>query len=307
MATLPTAPAQTRRTYWNPRRKEASAAYAYLAPASILLLVFVVLPFLFVVYLSMHNWNLVNPNPPFIGAKNYISLLHSPSFWHSLLVTAYFIAGTVPTQLILALILALMLSGRLRLKGLFRLGIFAPYVTPVVATSIVWLWIFNPTYGLLNYFLNLLHIGGVGWLTDPNWAMPGVIIYSIWHELGFSVVIYLSAISNLPQDFREAARIDGANFWIEFRHIILPLVSPTTYFLLIINSIAAFKVFTQIYTLTGGGPVTATTTTGYYLYQYAFQYFNIGYASAIAVAIFVIILALTLIQMLVARRRVHYQ
>lgn len=293
--------------YWNPRRQETTAGYGYLLPAGVILALFVVIPFLFVVYLSVHNWNLINPHPPFIGLKNYVALIASPSFWHSLGLTAYFIVGTVPTELILALILALLLSGPLRLRGPLRLGIFAPYVTPVVSTSIVFLWIFDPTYGLLNYALKLVHVPALGWLTSPTWAMPGVILYSVWHDLGFSVVLYLAAISNLSADIREAARIDGAGFWRELVHVVMPLLSPTTFFLLLINTINAFKVFTQIYTLTQGGPINATTTTGYYLYQYAFQYFNIGYASTIAVALFVIILVLTLVQMRVSRSFVHYQ
>lgn len=289
------------------RWRENLGSYGFITPAFVILSVFVLFPFLFVIYLSFHHWNLISPNPPWVGLTNYIDLMHSHTFWQSLLLTVYFIVGTVPAQIVLALVLALLLSGRIRGLAGFRLGVFSPYVTPVVATTIVWLWIFNPEYGLLNYALHIFHLPALPWLTSPTYAMPGVMIYSVWHDLGFSIIIYLAGITNLPRDIREAARIDGAGAWQEFWRITWPLLTPTTFFLVVINSIGAFKVFTQIYTLTGGGPVQSTTTTGFYLYQYAFTYFKIGYASTVAVALFIFILILTLVQLFLAERRVHYQ
>ncbi|HKC19371.1 MAG TPA: sugar ABC transporter permease, partial [Candidatus Dormibacteraeota bacterium] len=213
----------------------------------------------------------------------------------------------------IALGLALLLNTRLAGRSIFRAAVFAPYVTPAVATIVIWEWIFNHDYGLLNSVLVVFHLPKIAWLTDSNAIMPSVIVYSLWATVGFNVVIFLAGLANIPPDLQEAARVDGAGPWQVFRRITWPMLSPTTYFVLLISSIASFKVFNVVYVLTEsdagvtGGPDRAALTIGVYLYKQAFEFFRAGYASAISVVLFAIILVVTLIQMRVASRRVFYR
>ncbi|HVH63926.1 MAG TPA: sugar ABC transporter permease [Candidatus Dormibacteraeota bacterium] len=291
----------------------AGEAYLFLAPALAILLVFVVLPAIWIFVLSLYRWDLISSDASFIGAGNYQRMEHDPLWWKSLWQTCYFVAVTVPVGTALALALAMLLNTRIRGRSIFRAAVFAPYVTPAVATIVIWQWIFNHDYGLLNSVLVLFHLPKIAWLIDSNTIMPSVIIYSLWATVGFNVVIFLAGLANIPPDLQEAARVDGASAWQVFRRVTWPLLSPTTYFVLLISSIGSFKVFNVVYVLTEsdagvtGGPDRAALTIGVYLYKQAFEFFRAGYASAISVALFAIILAVTVIQMRVASRRVFYR
>lgn len=291
----------------------AAEAYLFLAPALVILLVFVVLPAVWILVLSLYRWDLISSDATLIGLGNYQRMQHDPLWWKSLWQTCYFVAVTVPVGTALALGLAMLLNSRIRGRSIFRAAVFAPYVTPAVATIVIWEWIFNHDYGLLNSVLVIFHLPKIAWLTDSNWIMPSVIIYSLWATVGFNVVIFLAGLANIPPDLHEAARVDGANSWQVFRRVTWPLLSPTTYFVLLISSIGSFKVFNVVYVLTEsdagvtGGPDRAALTIGVYLYKQAFEFFRAGYASAISVALFAIILVVTLVQMRVASRRVFYR
>ena len=288
--------------------QRSGLAYFYLAPSALIFLIFTVIPAIFVLYISLFNWNFLNMKmSTYVGLGNYHVLFSSSEFWHSLLISFYFVVGTVPTGLFLALGIALLLMQPFKGRGFVRLAVFSPYVTPVVATSIVWIWIFNPQFGLFNGILHFLGMPQIGWLQSPHWAMPGVMMYSLWHNLGFNVIIFLAGLTTISTELGEAARVDGANRWQEFWQVTWPLLSPTSLFVLIISTVGALQAFTQFFTMTQGGPLMATTTTSYLLYQMAFIFYHTGYASAIAVVLFVIIAGLSLLQMRVSQSRVHYE
>jgi multiple sugar transport system permease protein len=233
----------------------------------------------------------------FIGLQNYLNLLGESEFWQSLGVTFYYVLVSIPFGLGLALAIALMLNKIVKGIGFFRTSFFIPYITSLVSVAIVWLWIYNPKYGVLNQLLSLLGLSKQNWLEDPNLAMPAVILFLIWKNLGYNVIIYLTKLQSIDQSYYEAARIDGAGAWSQFRFITLPLLSPTTLFLLILSTIYAFQIFPSVYTLTpDGGPNNATTPVIFYLYQNAYEQFRMGYACSIAYVVFFIILLITLIQ-----------
>lgn len=291
------------------RAREALLGYGYLAPAFLLLFLFTLGPFVYVFYASV----LRSPGEPtqaFVGLQNYQHLLdpaQQSGFLSALVTTLYYVLGVVPAGVVLSLACALLLRRKLRGWTVFRLLFFLPFVTPALPTSIIWLWIFNPQFGLLNYLLGLLHLPALGWVDDPTWAMPAVIIYSLWQYAGFNTVIFLAGLSALPHEVEEAARVDGASTWHVVRRIIVPLLTPTIFFVSIVNVIESLKVFTPIYALTGGGPAGATTTAGFFLYLDAFQYFHLDTASAVAVILFVITMAFTLVQSYLSRRWVVYR
>lgn len=292
---------------------ELLQAYLFISPALLLLTAFVIVPAVWVLWLSFYRWDLITSSADFVGLGNFDRLLHDRLWWKTLAQTVYFVAVSVPAGMALSLTLAVLLSGRFRGRALVRGAVFAPFVTPAVATILIWEWIFNKDYGLLNAVLQALHLPAVGWLTDPRWIMPSIIIYTLWSTVGFNTVIFLAGLANIPPHLQEAARVDGAGTWQVFWRITFPLLTPTTYFVLLISSINSFKVFNAVFVLAGsengapGGPDRAGLTVAVYLYNQAFQFFRAGYASAISVALFAIVLTLTLLQMRIAARRVFYQ
>ena len=292
------------------RIKEAITGYLFISPATLILLTFSIFPSLFVFYISMLRWNMIGPKQ-FIGFQNYENLLfrspYAPEFWHSVLVTVEYVALSVPLQIAISLGLAILLMKPIRFRGFFRLGIFISYVTPLVATSIVWMWMFKENdYGIINAIFKMLHLHTVKWLLSFPPALIAIVIYVSWHEIGFDTIIFMAGLSNISQELKEAAEIDGANATGVFWNVVWPLLSPTTFFILIISMIGAFKMFTPVFVMTSGGPYNSTTTMGYYLYVKAFQDWRAGYASAVAVMLFIFIFALTLLNMRFTGRKVFY-
>lgn len=292
------------------RLKEALTGYLFISPATLILLTFSIFPSIFVFYISTLDWNMIGPKH-FIGLQNYENLLfrspYAPEFWHSVLVTIEYVAMSVPLQITVSLILAVLLMKPIRFKSFFRLGIFIAYVTPLVATSIVWMWMFEGSkYGIINAFLNMLHLHTVNWLLSFPPALIAIVIYVSWHEIGFDTIIFMAGLSGVSPELKEAAEIDGANGNGVFWNVVWPLLSPTTFFILIISMIGAFKMFTPVFVMTSGGPYNSTTTMGYYLYVKAFDDWQAGYASAVAVMLFVFIFALTLLNMKFTGRKVFY-
>ncbi|MDQ3457852.1 MAG: sugar ABC transporter permease [Deinococcota bacterium] len=276
-------------------------------PAALILGTFQYLPAFDVFRLSLTDRLLLRPVSSFIGLDNYQRLFADERFWNSVWNTIYFVGVSVPVQMALALVLALGLARKMRGVGVFRTVFFLPVVASTVAVAVVWRWMYHPNIGILNYFLQLFELSPVRWLQDPTWAMPAVILLAVWSGVGYYMVIYLAGILDIPEDYYEAARLDGAQRWHLFRYITWPMLMPVTYLILILQMINSFQVFTSVYVMTGGGPVRSTEVVVFYLYQRAFESLEFGYASAISVVLFVFLVTLTVVQRLTIGARVNYE
>ncbi len=286
-------------------RQESRAAWLFIAPAMLHFAVFTGFPVVYGFYLSPHDWNMLSPRRIFVGAENYLELLEDPSFHESLGNTVYFSVGIVLATLALSLGLALALDQPIRRITAFRGVFYSPAVTSVVAIGVVWFWMLDPEYGLINQALRGLGIYGPRWLADSNWAMPGLIVTAAWRNIGYFAVVFLAGLQGIDKMYYDAASIDGANWWGRFRHVTLPLLMPTTFFVVVMSVILSFQVFALVYVMTGGGPGGSTSVIVFYLFQQAFIYFRLGYASAVGYVLFVIIFALTLVQMRLLGRHVE--
>ncbi len=279
----------------------------YLALAVLLLpslsgmFAFIMLPVLSSLVLSFAEWDLIG-ELSWIGLDNYIAAVGDPAILGALRNTLLFIAGYLPSVVVLALGLALLLNRKLKGRIVFRAIYFVPVVTSWVAVSLIWKWLLNPQYGLVNYGLALIDIQGPGWLFDPSWAMAGIVLTSIWKDIGFVTVIYLAGLQDIPENLYEAASLDGASPWQRFWTITVPMLAPTTFFVTTISLISSFQVFDQVWIMTGGGPAGATSVMVEQIYKNAFSYYKMGYASAISWVLFAIIFVVTLAQNLAQRR-----
>lgn len=267
------------------------AAWIFIAPAILGTFIFILIPVICSFGLSFTSWDMLNPIN-FVGLENYKLLLRDGLFYKILLNTIVFALSTSILGVIIPLILAAILNSKIRGSEFYKTAYFLPFITPMVVVGIVWAWIFDPNIGFLNQVLNI-HIN---WLYDSKFAMPALIIVSVWKLIGYNMIIFLSAFSSVSQSLFEAAKIDGANAYQIFKNVTIPLLSPTIFFVVIITAISSFQVFDLIYLMTQGGPFDSTNVLVYSIYKNAFEYFNIGKASAIAYVLFVIILVLTLIQ-----------
>lgn len=288
------------------RRRQASWGWEFVSPALLILGLFVVVPSLWGIGLSFTHYDGIAA-PRFVGVDQYRRLLQDPMIWQTLWNTGLYVIFTLPVGILLGLGIALALHQKWFVARSFARGIyFLPNVTSMVTVAFVWEWMLNPEYGLLNAGLRKVGIEGPGWLSDPALAMPSVAAVSVWHGLGFGVLIYLAGLRAIPEDVHEAARIDGANAWKAFRHVTWPLLTPTTMFLTIMGVIGGFQVFQSVYIMTGGGPLDRTRVYLFYLWQTAFQNLEMGYASAMAVLLFAIVMLLTLFQWRFYRRRLSH-
>jgi ABC-type sugar transport system permease subunit len=278
--------------------------YLFLSPALVGLIVFVLGPMLYAFGLSFVRWDLIRPNPRFVGLDNYATVLTSPEFWRALWVTVAYTLGTVPPAMAIGLALAMLLDRQLPARGVFRAICFIPSITSLVAVAVVWAWIFHPDFGLLNAGLRMVGITGSRWLGSPRDALSALMVVAIWRHVGYDMVIFLAGLQTIPRDLLEAATVDGAGRWQRFRSVIWPLLAPTTLFVLVISVIDSFQSFTTIDALTQGGPAGATTVLLYHLYEVAFVKFEMGRASAIAYVTFALIMALTALQLRIGRDRV---
>jgi multiple sugar transport system permease protein len=233
----------------------------------------------------------------FIGFSNYLRLFNDPLFWTALINTFYFVLIAGPLSIGISLSAALLLNSRLiRFKSMFRLTYFMPVVTTLVAVAIVWRFIYHPKFGILNFLLSFLGINPIDWLGDPNWAMPAIILMSIWKSFGYNMIIFIAGLQNIPEYLYEAAVIEGANQWQQFKSITLPMLAPTTLFVSIITMIGFFQLFAEPYVMTQGGPLNKTLSIVLYMYQEGFRWWNMGYSAAIAFILFFIIFLGTLLQ-----------
>lgn len=268
----------------------------FLLPSLIGFLTFIIYPVFYSLGVSFTEWDLINPMK-FVGLENYQSLLKDANFWNSLKNTFLFIIGYLPSVMIIGLSVALLLNSKIRLKPAFRGIYFLPVVTSWVAVSLVWKWLFNPKFGLINYFLSLISVHGPNWLNDPKTAMLAIIITSVWKDIGFIMVLYLGGLQNISPSLYEAASIDGADNWHQFWKITLPMLKPTTFFVSMISLINSFQVFDQVNIMTEGGPGDSTTVLVQNIYNSAFKYSEMGYAAAMSWVLFAIILIVSLVQM----------
>lgn len=280
-------------------------AFLFLSPNLIGFLAFIFLPVLASLGLSFVQWDLLS-EIKWIGLGNYKELSSDPIFWKVMWNTVYYTLGTVPTGIIISLALAIALNQKLKGVKLFRAVYFLPVISSTVAVGMIWQWLYNPEFGLVNYLLSLIGIPGPSWLTSTSWAMPAVILTSIWKGLGFNMLLFLAGLQGIPESYYEAAEIDGAGWWAKFRNVTLPLLSPTTFFVVVMSIINSFQVFDQIFVMTQGGPARCTSVLVHYLYQNAFEYFKMGYASAIAYVLFFIVFVLTMIQLRYSKSWVVY-
>jgi multiple sugar transport system permease protein len=290
-------PGTLRHTLWRMRREWT--AYLFIAPGLIIFSVFTLAALLFGLWLTFHKWSIIEPETPFVGLDNYREMFNDEDFGQSIINTFYFTAATIPLTMSIGLLLALLLNQPIRLRGLFRTMYYLPVVTPFVVSAILWKWLYNVDFGLFNYYLLKTHLidEPLLWLSDKNLAMPSVILMSVWGGVGFSMVIYLAGLQAIPDELYEAAEIDGAGIVARFWNVTLPLLSPTTLFLLVIQIIGSFQVFTQIFIMTQGGPANRTATMVYFMYQAAFKFYEMGYATTLAFLLFAMLLIVTAFQL----------
>ncbi len=278
-----------------PRALSGPAGYLFTAPALAIFAVFTILPTIYTLYISLFKWNSLNiSRSRFLGLNNYQELFTENDFPVSALNSLYFTVAMVIGGTAISLVIALLVQRAGRWFAATRIAVFTPYVTPLVATSIAWIWILNQKFGLLNLALSVVGINGANWLLSPTWAMPSVIAYSLWHEVGFTTIVFLGGLSVLSPELGEAARVDGVNRWQEFWYVTWPQLRPVTVFVITITMIMSLQAFTQFYAMTQGGPGTATTTVSVLLYEQIAT--RTGYGAAIAVVLFIVTAALTLIQ-----------
>lgn len=309
------------------RTKKSYFPFGYILPAFLIVFAFRLIPIILSFIISFFKWTIHGPEK-FIGLQNYIKLFQDPGFWQSLINTFYLVVFIVPITLILSLFFANLLNRTKKLSGLFRTTYFIPTVTSLVAISILWKLIFSPQGGLMNHVLGFFSIHGLNWLSEPrgiftllfgtiginipkafggpSLALFAIIIVSIWRSLGYNTIIYLAGLQNIPEVYYEAADIDGASKWKQFFHITVPLISPTTFYVLLMTTITTFQVFSQVYLMTGppiGGPLGTTKVIVYYIFDIGFgESQNLSYASAIALVLFFIILGLTMLQKRLEKR-----
>lgn len=277
----------------------------FLGPSAVPLILFTAVPMVYSAWVSLHEWNLISPMR-WVGLDNYRELLTDPTtrevFWHTLL----YVAGYLPLVYIGGLGLAMALNRRMPANAFFRAAYFLPVITSWVVVALVWKWLLNPGNGLVNELLGAAGLGQPGWWTDPAWALPSVIIASAWKDLGFVMVILLAGLQSIPGDVLEAAYVDGATGWKRFWHVILPLLSPSTFFVVVISLINGFQVFDQVFVMTGGGPAGSSQVVVGQIYDLTFRYGRAGEASALSWLLFVVILAITAVQIRGQRRWVHH-
>lgn len=310
------------------KQRELWKGLLFILPAFLLLLVFKLYPIWLAFRLSFHDWGIAGERG-FVGLWNYRMLLRDPFFWQAVWNTLMYTLFAVPLNLFLSLGIAMLLNRGLKALGLYRTMYFLPVITSIVAISVVWKWLYDPQRGLFNYLLSLLHLSGLNWLDEPrgifellfhrdlplllkgpSLALFSLVLMSVWKSLGYNVVIFLAGLKNLPRVYYDAAKVDGAGPWHRFWNVTWPLLSPTTFYVLMMTTIISFQVFAPVWTMTGpppGGPLGTTNVVIYYLYQKGVEEYQVGYASAIAFVFFAFILLLTLFQKLYLERKVYYE
>jgi multiple sugar transport system permease protein len=283
------------------------AAYGFLAPAMVLIFIFFFIPVVSALLLSFTDFDIYSvgdlSNARWVGLRNYAQLLQAPLFWQALRNTFYFALVGGPLSIGISLAAALLLNQKMvRFKTLFRTIYFAPFVTTLVAVAIVWRYLYHTRYGLLNYALGAFGAGPIDWLGDPRWAMPAIILMTVWKSFGYNMLIFIAGLQAIPEELYEAARIDGATALQRFRHVTLPQLAPTLVFVTVITMIGFFQLFVEPYVMTMGGPLRSTTSVVLLMYEEGFRWWRMGYAAAVAFILFIVILTATLLQLALQKR-----
>lgn len=283
-------------------QREARAGWLFAGPAVGLIAVFFFLPVLAGLILSFTDFDIYAIGDPstarMVGFENYARILKNPEFWNALRVTFVYVIVGAPLSVATSLIAALLVSAKLvRFKSLFRVVFFAPVVTTLVAVAIVWRYLYHPKYGLLDYALSRLGLPAVDWLGNPQWALFAIIVLAVWKNFGYNMLIFVAGLQAIPEELYEAARLDGASAWAQFRHVTLPGLAPVTLFVAVTTMIGNFQLFSEPYVMTQGGPLRATTSVVLMMYEEGFRWWRMGMASALAFVLFAIILTSTLLQM----------
>jgi len=294
-----------------PKSSSASRiAFLFLSPALGALGVFFFLPVAAALVMSFSDFDIYSLSnidyARFVGLRNYLQLFHDSLFWKALQNTFYFVLVGGPLSVLVSLAAALLINSKLvRFKAFFRVVYFAPVVTTLVAVAVVWRFIYHPRFGLVNYVLNLVGIGSIDWLGDPVWAMPAIILMAVWKNFGYNMIIFIAGLQNIPESLYEAARVDGANAWHQFKSVTVPMLAPTSLFVGVITMIGYFQLFAEPYVMTQGGPLNSTLSIVLFMYQQGFRWWNMGYSAAIAFVLFAIIFAGTLIQFRIQRSEIE--
>ena len=284
------------------------AGWAFAGPALIVIALFFAVPVLAALALSLTDFDIYAlsdlDNLRFVGLGNYVNLLHEPLFWKALGNTFYFVIVGVPLSIAVSLGAALLLQSKLgRFKPFFRTAFFAPVVTTVVAVAVIWRYLFHTKYGLVNWGLGGIGVDPIDWLGDPTWAMPTIILFAVWKNFGYNMIIFIAGLQAIPEDLYEAARIDGASTWSQFRHVTLPLLGPVLLLVGILTMAGYFQLFAEPYVMTQGGPLESTVSVLYLMYEQGFKWWNLGAASAVAFVLFVLMAGITSGLLWFARRR----
>jgi len=282
-------------------------AWWFVAPALAVIVVFFFLPVGAALLMSLTDFDIYAladiRNLRFVGLGNYILLVQTPLFWQAFGNTLYFVIVGVPLSIGVSLGTALLLNSKLaRLKPLFRTALFAPVVTTLVAVAVIWRYLFNTRYGLLNYALSGVGFSPIDWLGDPHWAMPAIIVFAVWKNFGYNMIILLAGLQNIPEELYEAARLDGASAWQQLRYVTLPMLSPILLLVSILTIAGYFQLFAEPYVMTQGGPLQSTVSVLYFMYEEGFKWWNLGSASAVAFVLFLVIFAITALQLRYTRR-----
>jgi multiple sugar transport system permease protein len=280
---------------------QSRAAWAFLAPALVLITVFFAIPVIAAFLLGFTDFDIYaladTSTVRITGLANYTTLLSSPLFWQALRNTAEFALIGGPVSIMVSLAAALLVNAKAtRFKPFFRSVLFMPFVTTLVAVAIVWRYLYHPQYGLLNWMLGLVGLAPVDWLGNPTFAMPAIMLVAIWKGFGYNMLVFIAGLQNIPEDLYEAARLDGASAWQQFRHVTLPMLRPTLFFVTVITMVGFFQLFAEPYVMTQGGPLRSTTSLVLLMYEEGFRWWRMGYAAAVAVVLFLVILAFTLVQ-----------
>ncbi len=289
-------------------RAEARAGWMFVTPALVLIGVFFVLPVIGVFLLSFTDFDIYSigdlADTRFIGLGNYRALAASSLFWTALRNTTYYVVVGGPLSVAVSLAAAVLINARLtRWKPFFRSAFFAPWVTTLVAVALVWRYVYHPQYGPLNAVLGAFGIGPIDWLGNPRWAMPAIILVSVWKNFGYNMLVFLAGLQLIPDELLEAAELDGAGAWLRFRHVTVPMLGPTFLFVGVVTMIAAVQIFSEPYVMTQGGPLKSTLTLVLFMYEQGFRWWRLGFAAAIAVVLFLLTLAGTLLQLRLRRER----
>lgn len=286
-------------------KKDALSGYMFIAPALISFIIFVIYPVVASFVISGFDWGILSA-PSFVGLENYKTLFKDPIFLESLKNTVKWVIVYVPASILVSLIVALAMDMPLRGIGFFRTMFYLPVMTPMVVCALLFVWIYNTEFGVLNYILSFIKIPPIGWISDRRISLISIALMSIWKHSGYNMLILLSALQGIPESLYEAAALDGITPWRKLINIKLPLIMPSMYFVVLTSVIDAFQVFTEVYIMTKGGPGYSTHTVSYYLFANAFEYGKMGYACAMAVVMFIIILAVTLIQDRIMNKNIQY-